>query len=142
KPVFKQPLNLHISKNQKIAIDGDSGSGKSTFLKIISGQIKNYQGSVKINNQDEKTLSYDAIREVLIYVDQIPYLFNGTIRYNLELGEHFSDQEIFDALRKADLLDYVKELRSEERRVGKECGSGFARDQFTDIKSDNASVVG
>ncbi|MDE6547168.1 MAG: ATP-binding cassette domain-containing protein, partial [Lactobacillus sp.] len=77
---------------------------------IISGQIKNYQGSVKINNQDEKTLSYDAIREALIYVDQIPYLFNGTIRYNLELGEHFSDQEIFDALRKADLLDYVKEL--------------------------------
>ena len=43
-------------------------------------------------------------------MDQIPYLFNGTIRYNLELGEHFSDQEIFDALRKADLLDYVKEL--------------------------------
>lgn len=110
KPVFKQPLNLHISKNQKIALDGDSGSGKSTLLKIISGQIKNYQGSVKINNHDEKTLSYDAIRETLIYVDQIPYLFNGTIRYNLELGEHFSDQEIFDALRKADLLDYVKEL--------------------------------
>lgn len=110
KPVFKQPLNLHISKNQKIALDGDSGSGKSTLLKIISGQIKNYQGSVKINNQDEKTLSYDAIRETLIYVDQIPYLFNGTIRYNLELGEHFSDQEIFDALRKANLLDYVKEL--------------------------------
>src|SRR5699024_2210618 len=72
KSVFKQPLNLHISKNQKIAINGDSGSGKSTFLKIISGQIKNYQGSVKIKNQDEITLSYDAIREVLIYIDQIP----------------------------------------------------------------------
>ena len=46
----------------------------------------------------------------MIYVDQIPYLFNGTIRYNLELGEYFSYQEIFDDLRKADLLDYVKEL--------------------------------
>lgn len=110
KPVFKQPLDLHIGKNNKVAIDGDSGSGKSTLLKIIAGQIRDYQGSVKINNQDEKKLSYDAIRKSLIYVDQIPYIFNDTIRYNLELGEHFSDQQLKDALRKADLIDYINEL--------------------------------
>lgn len=110
RPVFKQALNLHLEKKQKMAITGDSGSGKSTLLKIIAGQIRNYQGQVRLNEQSEKELSYDSIRKAMIYIDQMPYIFNDTIRYNLELGEHFSEQEIYASLRKADLLNYVKKL--------------------------------
>lgn len=110
KNVFNHPINLYISSKQKVAIHGDSGSGKSTFLKIISGQIKDYEGSIKLNDQEEKKLSYSSIRKLLIYVDQTPYIFNDTIRYNLELGDHFTDQEITTALKKAKLVDYVHEL--------------------------------
>lgn len=110
KPVFSSPLNLKIKRNQKIAIDGDSGSGKSTFLKIISGQISNYQGSIKINDIELQKLNYSAIQDLMIYVDQTPYLFNDTIRYNLELGEHFSNKQIIAALKKANLLNYINKL--------------------------------
>ncbi len=39
-------------------------------------------------------------KNFLLYVEQTPYLFNDTVRYNLTLGEHFADNEIIDALKK------------------------------------------
>ena len=110
KKVFRQPLTFTITAGQKIGIYGESGSGKSTFMKIISGQIPNYSGSLKLNQVEERDLSYSAIRKYLLYVNQTPYLFNDTIRYNLCLGEIFTIDQLKEALKKADLWSFVQKL--------------------------------
>ncbi|RVU71609.1 MULTISPECIES: ABC transporter ATP-binding protein [Lactobacillus] len=109
-PVFKHPLNFVINAKEKVAIHGESGSGKTTFMKILSGQLRNYSGSLKLNQIEEKELSYDTLRRIILYIDQTPYLFNDSIRYNLCLGEDFSDKQIKIALTKADLWTFIEKL--------------------------------
>lgn len=109
-PVFKHPLNFTIANNQKVAIHGQSGSGKSTALKILSGQLPNYQGSVELNQVEVKDANYDSLRSLIAYIDQTPYLFAKSIRYNLTLGQKFDDSQLRQALQEADLLDYVNSL--------------------------------
>ncbi|MDK6514402.1 ATP-binding cassette domain-containing protein, partial [Klebsiella oxytoca] len=94
---------LRICKNQKVGIYGKSGSGKTTFMKIISGQIRSYTGEIQLNKVELNRIKYSALQKILLYVEQTPYLFNDTVRYNLTLGEHFTDNEIIDALKKANL---------------------------------------
>lgn len=110
KPVFKQALNFTIKNNEKVAIHGQSGSGKSTVLRILSGQLPNYQGSVELNQVELKDANYDSLRDLIAYIDQTPYLFAKSIRYNLTLGQDFDDEQLKQALKEADLLDYVNSL--------------------------------
>lgn len=108
--VFRKPLTFNITAGGKVGIYGESGSGKSTFMKTISGQLRNYLGSLKLNQIEEKDLSYVAIRKYLLYIDQTPYLFNDTILYNLCLGENFSVSQIKAALMKANLWDDIEKM--------------------------------
>lgn len=110
KRIFQHPLNIKINTNEKVGIYGQSGSGKSTLLKIISGQIQNYQGSIRLNNIEEKEISYDSLRQTAIYIDQTPYLFDDTVLYNLTLGENFPSEQINSVLEKIDLVDFVNQL--------------------------------
>ncbi len=110
KTIFAKPLTFSIPAGEKVAIYGDSGSGKSTLLKLLSGQLRDYQGRLQLNQSDMRKLSYAAIRDKVIYIDQSPYLFNDTIQYNLELGQKFSENELMAALDKADLLCFIDQL--------------------------------
>lgn len=103
-------MNFTIKNNEKVAIHGQSGSGKSTVLRILSGQLPNYQGSVELNQVELKDANYDSLRDLIAYIDQTPYLFAKSIRYNLTLGQDFDDEQLKQALKEADLLDYVNSL--------------------------------
>lgn len=110
KPVFKKPLNFTIHDGQKIAVDGESGSGKSTLLKILAGRLTDYTGDLQIDQTEIKNMDNSTLRSNIVYIDQTAYLFNATMRYNLELGQHFTDEEIKSALEKADLWEFVSTL--------------------------------
>ena len=110
KPVFKKPLNFTILDGQKIAVEGESGSGKSTLLKILAGRLTDYTGDLQLDKTEIKNIDNNTLRSNVVYIDQTAYLFNDTVRYNLELGQHFSDEEIESALEKADLWDFVSTL--------------------------------
>lgn len=110
KPVFKKPLNFIIHDGQKIAVDGESGSGKSTLLKILAGRLTDYTGDLQIDQNEIKNMDNSTLRSNIVYIDQTAYLFNATVRYNLELGQHFTDEEIKSALEKADLWEFVSTL--------------------------------
>lgn len=64
-----------IEKGGKYAIIGESGSGKSTLLKIISGQIRNFDGDVLINSKHIEELNLKELTKLIQYVDQNVYIF-------------------------------------------------------------------
>ena len=123
KPVFKKPLNFTIENGQKIAVDGESGSGKSTLLKILAGRLTDYTGELELDNTEYKNIANSTLRANIVYIDQTAYLFNDTVRYNLELGQHFTDEEIKSALEKADLWDFVSSL---PQKLDTQVGEGGA----------------
>jgi len=109
--VFKN-VNFTIYKNKLNAIIGKSGSGKSTILDLILRlQIPNL-GEIIIDNDNLKKLNINSYRNLIGYVPQDPFLFNGTIKENLLwASENKSDIEIFKACKLANIKDFV--LQSE-----------------------------
>lgn len=86
-------VNLEINKGQKIAVIGESGGGKTTFLKIFRGLYTPKNMSLEI---DQKILgeSFNVISESISLIPQDPEIFTTTIRENITLGVEYKDQEV------------------------------------------------
>ncbi|WP_304205704.1 ATP-binding cassette domain-containing protein, partial [Peptostreptococcus russellii] len=79
-------ISFDIAKKQKICILGKSGAGKSTLMKILRGDLYDYNGEVKIFDKDMKNV--DLGKEKIVGVlNQSPWIFNTTIFNNLRLGD-------------------------------------------------------
>lgn len=105
-------LNVKIKQNEIIAIVGYNGSGKTTFVNLLTELSKKYDGDIIVNgeviNSEMGVLKNSTS---CIFQDFLQYAF--TIRENICLGnikKSFSDEEIEDILQKVGLLDYVKTL--------------------------------
>lgn len=94
----------------KYAVVGASGSGKSTLLNILNGKLTDYTGSVTFSDMELKELSGKTLRESLLYIDQAPYLFSGTIRENITLGQTFSEEAMTQVIVEASLEDIIEKL--------------------------------
>lgn len=102
-------LNMLFQEGGKYAIVGASGSGKSTLLKIISGQIKNYQGSVFINGVDLKNINLEKLTKSIQYVDQNVYIFQDSVRNNITLWDSYTDEDITSSMKKAH-INFIEDI--------------------------------
>ena len=93
KYLFKN-LNLIIKENEKILLSGDSGTGKSTLVKILMRYINIDYGMVKIKDIDINHYHLENIRKNITYVSSNEYLFNDTIKNNISLYREYQDDEI------------------------------------------------
>lgn len=102
-------LNLNFKKNTLTTIVGNSGSGKSTILKLILGSYSPTCGNIKIDDILIHDLSKDNYFNSLAFVSSDTYLFNDTIKNNFKISNpNIADSEIYELLKKVDLYDFVK----------------------------------
>lgn len=94
----------------KYAIMGESGSGKTTLTKIILGLLPDYTGNVWYGDLEQKNINKESLYQHVAYVDQQVYLFQDTVRFNITLGQHYTEEEVMTVVRKCCLEDYVKSL--------------------------------
>jgi len=105
-------INLTLQKQQSIAIIGMSGSGKSTFLNILSSLLKPFSGEVIFNDKDIYSLKQKKLlnirREDFGIIFQAHYLFRGfSASENLDIATLLSGEEIDNDLLKQLNIDYV-----------------------------------
>jgi len=103
-------VSYQFALRHKYAVVGASGSGKSTLLNILNGKLTDYNGSVTFSKKELQQLSGKELRNHILYIDQIPYLFEGSIRENITLGETFTEEELQSAVKESDLEDLIDEL--------------------------------
>lgn len=103
-------VSFDFSLRRKYAIVGASGSGKTTLLNMLNGKLTDYDGSITFSGKELKDLSGNALRDHILYIDQTPYLFEGTIRENILLGETFTEEELQAAIRESDLDELIRNL--------------------------------
>ena len=120
KEVLKN-ISFDIKSGEKVAIIGASGSGKTTIANIISGFYSKNSGNIFYNNISIDDLNRQNLRENIFLVLQMPILFNNTLRFNITMGnENISDDEIFKALKIAQLYETVENMPNGlETLVGK-----------------------
>ena len=104
-------VNLTVKKNETIALVGNSGGGKSTIVNLIPRFYDIKSGSIKIDGIDIRKYSLHSLRQSISMVFQDNFLFSGTIRENILMGNpEASDAELQKATVSAHLEDMIKEL--------------------------------
>jgi subfamily B ATP-binding cassette protein MsbA len=112
KSVFED-FNLRIGVGETVALVGNSGGGKSTVANLISRFYDVQQGRITIDGVDIRQLQLESLRRQIAMVMQDNFLFDGTIRDNIMMGNlDASDDRLFDAIDKAYLTDFICSLSS------------------------------
>lgn len=110
KPVLKN-VNLTVAVGQTIALVGNSGGGKSTFANLLPRFYDVTSGAILIDGVDIRDFDLESLRSKVAVVFQDNFLFAGTIRDNIVLGdENASDADIHQALKNACLDEFVSSL--------------------------------
>jgi ABC-type multidrug transport system fused ATPase/permease subunit len=104
-------VSFRVEPGQMVALVGTSGSGKSTIASLVPRLYDVDAGAVRLAGVDVRELSFDAIREVLGMVTQDGHLFHATVAENLRFAKpDASDDDLWDALRRARLADLIASL--------------------------------
>lgn len=109
-PVLKN-INLIIPKNETLAIVGNSGGGKSTLVNLLPRFYDIKSGSITIDGVDIREFSLKSLRQNIAMVFQDNFLYSGTIKENIMMGNpNANDDELMDAIKAAHLQDMIKDL--------------------------------
>ena len=113
-------INLNIPKNSYIAFVGPSGSGKTTCVDVIMGLFKPSSGNVTVDNQPLNEIDLSSFLSRVGYVQQTPFLFNGTIRDNLLWSSpSATESEMWDALHLANIDNFIRSTNQQlDTQVG------------------------
>lgn len=102
--------NYTFRAGGKYAIMGESGSGKTTLTKIMLGLLPEYTGEVRYGALEQKEINLPSLYRHIAYVDQQVYLFCDTVRFNITLGEKYTDDEIMAAVKESRLEEFIDSL--------------------------------
>nr|AYM45166.1 ATP-binding cassette subfamily C member 8a [Carassius auratus] len=128
KPVLKH-VNAHISPGQKVGICGRTGSGKSSFSLAFFRMVDTFEGRIIIDDIDIAKLPLQTLRSRFSIILQDPFLFSGTIRFNLDPEMKATDSMLWEALEIAQLKPVVKALPGGLDAIIAEGGENFSQGQ-------------
>ncbi len=110
-PVLHQ-INLEVPVGSTVALVGETGAGKSTFVKLVSRFHDPQEGAVKIDGIDIRSVTQGSLRAQMGIVLQDPFLFDGTVKENIRFGRlDATDHEIEDAARAVGAHDFITKLQ-------------------------------
>lgn len=111
-PVLRD-VNFRTAPGEKLAIFGPTGSGKSTIINLLGRFYDPVEGSILIDGVDVRELSFETLRKTVAIVLQEPYLFSGTIEYNLKFGNpEVSDAEMVRVTKLVGIYDAIARLEN------------------------------
>ena len=110
-PVLKN-INLTIPKNETLAIVGNSGGGKSTLVNLLPRFYDIKSGAITIDGKDIKDFTIKSLRQNISMVFQDNFLYTGTIKDNIMMGNpDATTEELMFAIKSAHLEDMIQELQ-------------------------------
>ena len=111
-PKVLNGIDISIPKFTKVGVCGRTGSGKSTLAKCLFRLMETSQGSILIDDIDVSKVELPTLRKRITMIPQDPTLFAGPLRYSLDPGNLYSDDQLWNALDSVDMKDHVKALEN------------------------------
>lgn len=104
-------ISLSIKKGENIALVGDSGGGKSTFINMILRFYDPTSGSILINGTNIKEYENSSLKHHISLVSQRIYIFQDSLAANVAYGQNIDEQRVYEALKLADASEFVTSLK-------------------------------
>ncbi|MBC1212512.1 thiol reductant ABC exporter subunit CydC [Listeria booriae] len=125
KPVL-QNLDFELKQGDKIAILGRSGTGKSTFLKLVQGALAPTSGTITLNGEPVNKLR-PQIAETIAMLNQKAHLFNTTVLNNIRMGnQNATDEQVEEVARQVKLHDFIMSMPDGYKTQMTEMGARFS----------------
>ena len=109
RPLFNH-FNLQIAAGEHIALVGQSGSGKTSLVKLLLRFAEVQSGAIYFDDIRSDQLSLASLRQQISLVPQTAELFHRSIRDNITLGKPISEQALLDIAKQAQCLDFIQQL--------------------------------
>ena len=117
-------VSVRFEAGKSYAIVGTSGSGKSTLVNLLMGSSNDYQGSIRFDQRELRSIAAESLYGLVSVVQQNVFIFDDTIRNNITMFRHFDEKLVQQATEKAGLTPLLAE-RGEDYICG-ENGSGLS----------------
>lgn len=125
-PMLIKNFNQKLHRGEKLALIGPSGTGKTTLLQLIVGDLAPQKGAVTVNGINVRALQNER-RHLFAFLNQQPFLFNTSIMNNVRLGnEHKSDADIKEAIAQVGMKKLVESLPKGYDTSVQEAGARFS----------------
>lgn len=125
-PYALEELDFEVKPREKLGIVGRTGAGKSSLTLSLFRIIEAAQGSIIIDGVDISKIGLRNLRSRLTIIPQDPFLFNGSIRLNIDPLERHDDADIWTALENAHLKAFIETLDGKLEAKVEEDGSNFS----------------
>jgi len=122
-------ISLSIKKGENIALVGDSGGGKSTFINMILRFYDPDSGSVLINGTNIKEYENSSLKHHISLVSQRIYIFQDTLAANVAYGQEIDEKRVDEALKLADASEFVASLKDGIHTLMEEFGVNLSGGQ-------------
>jgi ABC-type multidrug transport system fused ATPase/permease subunit len=105
-----QDVSFEVTPGQTVAFVGHTGAGKSSILNLVARFYDVQEGGVRVDGHDVRDLPQEFLRRHVGIVQQDVFLFTGTLRENLKLGQDLSDEAVEHAARMVGAHDFIMRL--------------------------------
>lgn len=124
-PRTLKELNLSIRHGEKIGVVGRTGAGKSSLIAALLC-MPEHEGEILIDDVRIKELNIQKLRAVMSVITQNPFLFTGTLRFNLDPYDEYTDKQVWDVLAEIQLKSLVQDTQGQLCCFVSENGSNFS----------------
>ncbi|CAD8177671.1 unnamed protein product [Paramecium octaurelia] len=110
-PLVLKGMNFEIKDREKVGIVGRTGAGKSSVIASLFrlSSIQN-SGVISIDDQDIRKINLYKLRREISIIPQVPFLFKGTLRENLDPFQNFDDKSLLNVLSDTGLEGFIQQL--------------------------------
>ncbi len=122
-------VNLTIKQGENIALVGDSGGGKSTFINMLLRFYDTQEGEVLVNSKNIKEYNQDSLKQHISLVTQRIYIFQDSLAANVAYGQEIDETRVKEALRLADASEFVSSLENGINTMMEEFGANLSGGQ-------------
>ncbi|MCI8700272.1 MAG: ABC transporter ATP-binding protein [Clostridia bacterium] len=138
-------VSFTIEPGQSIALVGRTGSGKTTIINLINRFYEIQKGEILLDGVNIKDINLRYLRKNIGIILQDPFIFAKTIKDNIQLNEHLSDEELEDVIKLSSAEDFINSLPNGTAEIARERGSSFSAGQkqllaFARIFAHNPSI--